>query len=311
VGVAALVPYFRFEADTASKDKRISEMAAKSEDFPLATRSAVEYYDHLRCHQDWDFDAVYWIGDSSLINVDYDAGGPGQENPNHFVELLAALAAVEFFRNPVTTKACYYAGPRQNDEPERGDENMLDWVDLPLRSDRQWLQARLLQFYLAGAAHLGFFHPLFRDYNLDQRPYHVPWYQDRITSRRHSLYTADNQRALQALTQFFAHFHYVWWSQIHARDGNARLFNRAALRPGSDGSMEPQLDHLGNLLWPDRPGEASLDRFDGFFTDTVLVERSKGGEEGAAAYFSLVAHAAIRYIEREYRMPVSKEVSRA
>jgi hypothetical protein len=67
IGVAALVPYFDFRV----ADHDHVDMAAKAEWFPLATRSAVEFYQYLRANNDWPFDAMYWIGDNSPKEVKY------------------------------------------------------------------------------------------------------------------------------------------------------------------------------------------------------------------------------------------------
>src|SRR5439155_2344219 len=107
-----------------------------SEWFSLASRSAAEYYDHLRKHEDWGFDAMYWLGDDSPMKVSYAIGGKEQENPAHFVDLLAAFACLDFCASPPATKACYYAGPQEEKDPQSEkvilDENILSWDDIPM-----------------------------------------------------------------------------------------------------------------------------------------------------------------------------------
>lgn len=305
IGVAALVPYFSFGAAESDKraeaesDKR-AEMAAKSERFPIATRSAVEFYQHLRENEDWPFDAMFWIGDNSPMEVSYAPGGPNQKNPAHFVDLLAALSCIEFFEEPVTTRACYYSGPRQDVSPPPKESNLLDWPDLPLnRLIRDHVRTKLLQFFIAGVAHLGFCDALLRREDINRRPFCVPWYLERFALQRDWFDSQENQDALDLLTQFFKDYHFPWWAQIHRKD-TVRLFNCVAIR-NDDGSIGVKLNRLANLLWPDKSGEASLDHFDRFFTDMVQVPKSKGGEKGVPAYLAILAHAADRFIKREYK----------
>ena len=312
VGVAAAVPYFRF---MAGGDKSNAEMAARSQYFSLATRSAVEFYDYLRANNDWPFDAVYWIGDSGMMQVEWALGGPQQRNPAHFVDLLAALACLEFFRSPISGRECYYSGPRSEVKVDKADEkdqkNQLEWPDIPLRSFKtDDLRTKLLQFFLAGAAHLGFFAPLLARADLDTLDYCVPWYRERFTAQKQSLRTDPAPEEIGQLTEFFRQRHFPWWAQICGqRSAAVRLFNPEALMARAGGSgVDVDLKRIANLLWPDVPGAASPDRIDAYFSDTVGVPLDKGGPRGVGAYFSVLAHAASSYIARGYQKQV-EEVS--
>jgi len=300
IGVAALVPYFRFEKSTTSVDSK-TKMTVKSEWFPLATRSSVQFYQHLRENRDWQFDAIYWIGDNSPMEVSYSPGGSEQKNPAHFVDLLAAFSCLEFFENPVTTKACYYSGPRQDVEPQLNERNLLDWLDIPFNYFAQDdIRTKLLQFFLAGFVHLGFCDELLRMEDIDRRPFCVPWYLERFALNDDWFASQENLEALDLLTNYFKKYHFTWWDQIH-RQELVRLFNRAAIHKNSDDTADVELNRIANLLWPDKSGEANLDNFDSFFTDMVRVPKTKGGNKGVATYLALLVHAAESYIKREYK----------
>jgi hypothetical protein len=287
IGVMALVPYFHFAASTATPWSAPVAMAAKAERFPVATRAAAEFYDHLRTNNDWPFDAMYWIGDSSPVEVPYEPGGPRQKNDAHFVDLLAALTCLEFFAEPQVTQACYYAGPA---------EGMLKWPDLPLHNPkRDDIKYQLLRFLLAGVVHLGFCNALFDNPEIDRRPFCVPWYLDRFANKKDWLGPKGNQDALHLLTDYFETYHVPWWQQIHRHD-TVQLFNRSAFGSGAVG-----LEYLANLLWPNDGQRQSLEQIDDFFTDMVRVPRSKSGDRGGPSYLALLAHAADRYIKREYK----------
>ena len=303
IGVAALVPYFGFNPGTVAPVPDTFKLAARSEWFPLSTRSAVEFYQHLRENRDWQFDAVYWIGDNGFMEVQYQPGGPHQRNPAHFVDVLAAFCCIEFFAHPTSTEACYWAGPRQKEQPPPEEKNLLDWLDLPFSHFvRKDVRLKLLRFFLTGAVHLGFGHPLLKEEAIDKESFCVPWYFERFSSRGESLRSRAEHDALELLSHFFAMYHFPWWEQILRLEATSvRMFNRAAFQPGADGSVTVDLTRLANLEWPDRPGEANLDQVDAFFTDMVEeAPEPRGGTRGAPAYLSLLAHAADRYVTRTY-----------
>jgi hypothetical protein len=302
IAAGALSPYFRFASATASVDSAASRQAAKAERFPLATRSAVDFYEDLRVNAvegSWPFDTFYWMGDDAPMSVPYAPGGPEQKNPSHFVELLTALAALDFFEAPGAVQGSCYAGSNGTSE----DEACLEWRDLPLAHlDRERVRVSLLRFFLAGAVHLGFAGPLVRLPDLERAPYRVPWYWERFASKGDRLSTEENQASLDFLDRFFRDHHFPWWSDVHGHDA-VRLFNRAALNGGKD----VRLDRLANLLWPDRAGESDPDAIDLFYTEMMKVPRKQGGAGGAAAYLALLAHAADRFIDSHYTKTGSKE----
>jgi Tubulin like len=291
IGVSALAPYFRFAASTLRSPSPASRQAARAENFPLATHGAVDFYRHLQTHQRLPFDVVHWVGTDAPSDVNYAAGGPEQRNPSHFVELIAATAAIEFFHDPSALLGSYYSASGD------GDQAVLEWRDLPLaRLDRNRVRDTLLRFVLVGAVHTGFCRPLLRQEDLPLRPYRIPWYWERFASKGESLLTEDNQRALDALDDFFQKFHIPWWEQLH-RHETVRLLNRAALT--EEGGV--RLDRLANLLWPDRSGKSDPEAVDAFYTAMVQVPKNLGGQSGAGSYLALLAHAADRFIASHYR----------
>jgi hypothetical protein len=298
LGVGALTPYFRFEASTSRVTFQAERQAAKCENFPLATRSAVEFYEHLRLNGSWPFDVFYWIGDETPMSVEYAPGGPSQKNPAHFAELLGAFAALQFFQSPDSVSGSVYAASHDGGPAE--ERSLVEWRDLPLAvGERTHVREGLLRFFLAGIAHLGFCGPLLRRPELERSPDRVPWYWDRFASkedRAHHLTTEENKKALDFLDVFFREYHFGWWREMH-RHETVRLCNRVAL--GEDGSV--RLDRLANLLWPDRQGDADPDAIDAFYTEMIRVPKSRGGEGGAATYLALLAHAADRFIAEHYK----------
>jgi len=303
VGVAALVPYFQFRATNAA-GAGAREMAARSEWFALATRSAAEFYNYVRESEqkDWDFNAMYWLGDDSLTEVNYSTGGPNQENPAHFVDLLAGVACLDFFETEISTKACYFAGPRECGEDGLKKCNVLSWDDIPLQTiNRDRLRTKLLQFFLSGAVHTGFLNPLLNDDRLDTAPFKVPWYFQRFAVANDPLTTPAARAQLKLLAEFFSMFHYPWWRQIHDSElPRVRLFNKSTLVENVTEQTTVDLYRLSNLLWPDQPGEATMNKLDRFFTDMVDLPRNLGSANGVPSYLAMLGHTAERFIQREY-----------
>ena len=305
VAAITLAPYFQFKASSRMSAGDSRELAAKSEWFALATRAAVEFYDHLRDNGDWEFDSMYWLGDDGLMEVDYCSGGPGQENPAHFVDLLAAIACLDFFAGASLTKSCLYAGPRQcqDNDDELQRRNVLEWEDIPLgKLDRGALWAGLLQFSLMGATHIGFFEQLLKSDRLDKEPFCVPWYLDRFAAREKWLTTPENQRSLEVFSEFFCQSHFPWWRQIHQSTARrVRLLNPSAFTERDAGGVEVDLARLANLKWPEAPRLQADDKMDRFFTDMVRAAGESKGEDGAPAYVAMLAAAAERFLNREYK----------
>lgn len=302
IAVGALSPYFRFGAAEAGGGVRMAKEAARAELFPLATRGAVDFYDHLHASDNWPFDLVYWTGDNSPVSVPYAPGGTEQRNPSHHVELITALAALDFFKAPQVLQGSCYAGASR--EIASGDGHfIMEWDDLPLVAhERAEVRQALLRFVLTGCVHLGFAGPLVRRPEILSRPERVPWYWQRFASKGDSLGTEENVRLLKLLDEFFQTYHFPWWEQMH-QQAPFRLFNRTAFGNG-DG---PRLDRLANLLGADQAAEADPDAIDDFYTDMMRVPRRKGGTQGTSAYLALLAHAADRFITREYKKTGTKE----
>ncbi len=247
---------------------------------------------------DWPFDAVYWLGNDGLREVPYSKGGSGQKNPAHFVDFLAAVACLDFFKTADTASgACYYCGPRaQTYSP---NQNVLGWEDIPLagfRSDDIW--RALLKFFLIGSVHVGFTSLLSRNKELDRKPHFVPWYRDRFTEHGLRITTPEFSKASDLLTKFFEEYHYIWLRQLHEIGTTVRLFNHSAVL-GSPG-IEEKLKRLSNLLYPDDREKTSMDVVDAFFTDMVETGRQAAGQEAATAYLSLLDCAAVRFMNRVY-----------
>ncbi len=302
IAATAIVPYFRFDDSTAAAGTIASTLAAQATWFPLRTKSAVEFYRHLQERKDFDFNAIFWVGDNAPVPVDYAEGGPRQRNPAHHVDLLAALATLEFFKDSDGLQGNYYAGSGPNARRDLGALNVVDWDELPLRKYKHDdVRQGALRFLLAAAMHVGFFTPLLESDRIDIEPWCVRWYYQRFARKNDHLTKQANRDDLKTLTSFFADHHLPWWAEA-TKPGNVFLFNNSVFHGDAGGPAAVHLDRLRNLHGQDRPADRTSEAIDDFVEKMDEVPSKLGGDSGVAAYLSLLGHAADRYVIDVYRM---------
>lgn len=122
IGGVLVLPYFQFPPST---DEMQKEMQAKVSEFMINTKAALDYYrksDLL----DNIFKSIYLIGDNDLNDVgNFSLGSTTQKNEANFIELYAALAAVDFFNKKEFSN---FESPMC----ARADgTNKIEWEDLP------------------------------------------------------------------------------------------------------------------------------------------------------------------------------------
>lgn len=87
IGAITVLPYFQVEQD--------EESAVDSATFISKARSALSYY--LRTiSQNSTIDNLYYVGDNTCSTYKNEEGGAPQKNDAHFVELISALALIDF-----------------------------------------------------------------------------------------------------------------------------------------------------------------------------------------------------------------------
>ena len=91
IGAVTVLPYFKVNQD--------DESSIESDTFISKTRAALAYYDK---NIGGDIDTLYYIGDNSTSQKAYDnhEGGDEQKNKAHLIELLSAMAIIDFADGP-------------------------------------------------------------------------------------------------------------------------------------------------------------------------------------------------------------------
>lgn len=165
MGGALVLPYFTF---AAVED---DELKAKAEHFLMNTQAALKYY-HL-----WNktaiYDAIYLLGDESQIEVEHFLGGSRQRNSPHFIELYAALAAVDFFGRDF----------EDDQEPQyfmiaRERTNQIEWTDLPDGENGETIRSKIRQLTCFAFAYLSVYQPRLQEIHNNGKGYRAPWYVD-------------------------------------------------------------------------------------------------------------------------------------
>lgn len=164
LGGALVLPYFKF---TSNDDNKLK---AKSDEFLMNTQAALKYY-HL-----WNrtgvYDAVYLFGDESRAEVENALGGPQQQNVPHFIELYAALAAIDFFRRDLGTNqdAQYFV-------TARAQHNLLQWTDLPDGNKGNAVRSKIGQLARFAFAYLSVYRQMLQEiHNNERGGSDAPWF---------------------------------------------------------------------------------------------------------------------------------------
>jgi len=134
LGGALVLPYFK-----VTKNDEVPGMYVTSNDFPIATKAALEFYD---TKDNLGFDQIYFLGDSIAHNVgEFSVGSTSQKNSPHYIEIVASLAAFDFFEQPSIEKKpepMYFIAKR--------DTIILDWTNLPFTRNQDLLSEKREEF---------------------------------------------------------------------------------------------------------------------------------------------------------------------
>ena len=209
IGGALVLPYFTFTADADETLK------AKAEHFLMNTQAALKYY-HL-----WNktgiYDAIYLFGDESRVEVENALGGPEQQNVPHFIELYAALAAIDFFGRDFGPD-----GGAQYFMTAREKSNQLEWTDLPDPQKDNPIQPKIRQLVRFAFAYLSIYQPTLEDIRQKGRDYRAPWYIDFFERNRISLNDDQTQIALKNVQDYCRDF-LLWLANVQNSVGNQQV----------------------------------------------------------------------------------------
>ena len=127
------------------------------------TKAALKYYSE----KENLFDATYFIGDSIMTAVkEFSVGSANQRNEAHIVELYSALAAADFYSQPIKAKKifkyiCHH------------EQNKFSWSDFPAQNEI------FIQFARFIFAYVHLIKPVLADLvSGNAKAYKYPWFVD-------------------------------------------------------------------------------------------------------------------------------------
>lgn len=228
---ALVLPYFQFPP---ADEESAREMQAKVDEFMLNTKSALEYYDHsdeIRA----TFTSIYLVGDNDLTEVkNFSLGSGTQKNEASFIEIYAALAAIDFFNKTEYQPGLTVPMVARSDE----NQNAVEWEDLPGQSVRGTFKKRfgtLIRFlysYQHGVL------PSLEECSSDEKAKRkVAWYKD-LVEKQGKIDVYQNPEIMQEFQALgdYANRFFTWLGEIISNPKrNIKLVN-------------PQICNTDNLI---------------------------------------------------------------
>lgn len=210
-GCGMLVPYFSFPKSTRAT---ASGVVPDSDEHMIATKAALLHYAHVPP----GYRHVYLIGAPERFRtaVSFEPGDETQVNSPHYVELVTALAAADFFGNSAHE-------PRMEDlhfandvvVGERQISEGITWHTLPITGQRhQDVKRTLISFVTTLYFYKNFLHRTVTNSSDYQK---APWYRDHF---RPPLTLATQRDTLNTLYDFATSF-LTWLHAVGDSGGTA------------------------------------------------------------------------------------------
>ncbi|HQN07562.1 MAG TPA: hypothetical protein PLL76_09100 [Thermoanaerobaculia bacterium] len=129
LGGALVLPYFSFKVDEGGERREKDKTFMTADRFAQATKAALAYY---ASEDKLAFDEFFLVGDSLAQDVGKFATGKGdQKNLPHYIEVVTALAALDFFRANERRKPDDVV-PQKVFLSQRADRAKVEWDSFPV-----------------------------------------------------------------------------------------------------------------------------------------------------------------------------------
>ena len=307
MGGALLLPYFSFNLEAAAENKGMFVTPA---DFPIATKAALQFY----FDKELAYDQLYFIGDSMAQKVgNFSTGTKTQENLPHYIEIVAGLAAFDFFLQPAIPAdhtVEYLVAKR--------DSATISFDSLPFAKEKELNLARRAD----AKADLTIFTTLAYVFNtygwsfLEKRHEDIKleaWYLENFrfnpkkeTERNLDPHFGKNKIALDAVREFFNQY-IKWICGIDKIDVQIKLFDRKKLLAGEyepDKELElidpARKNNISSLLEEENVGKTD---FNHFVNNYLLPVRIKDPSMAAAdKYLSIFYQACRQFCKENYNV---------
>lgn len=200
IGGFMAFPYFRFDDFDSEKT-----LKAKAKNFVHKTKQAVEYYAQTESIN--RYSAVYMAGNDVQAHIpEAVEGGPEQRNQPHFIELLGAIALVDFInhRRPESTEYNISATEKYG---------TIGWNDLPLSSVGRELLKKMIRFAFAFS---GMYRPTLANIKEGKTAEkEAPWYKEYFHNKGLKVGDTKVEDILDKLDKYSKDF-LLWLACLHA-----------------------------------------------------------------------------------------------
>lgn len=221
LGGGLLLPYFSFN----NPNNGYKGAYARAEDFMLVSKESLKFYS-----KEWQncYDAIYVVGDDFLdgVNREFKASGRLQKNPAHYIELMTALGAFNFYASNEEVKGLK--------KLTRTYEDSIFFRDMP----HSGLQRKMLYFTSFALAFQVFYKTItrdperFRDYRKNYR-----WYVRHFMNNDLELLRDDDTADLNVINSMIEHY-FKWLENIHECDDNGKQLRLLREKMFSDLDLE-------------------------------------------------------------------------
>jgi hypothetical protein len=308
LGGCLVLPYFTVDMTAESLAEHAGDLFVTHNDFPIATKAALQFYDEK---DDLAFDELYFLGDSDAEPVgSFAPGAQKQENRAHYIELVAALSAIDFFRAPARqaneTDKRFFIAAREN--------ATVDWQSLPVTRDDQQLARERDHFKLLLSSMTIFSYTL-ATYGTEvlalpeqDRP---SWYRDDVHFGRrggrqeeHDMALVENRAAVEQFVEFGRDF-LQWMTQIADGNGRVQIINASQLW-SNNGDLADRHRHpnaIASLI----VSQSKQLPFSSFIEQMNGTRLKNRGMRAADKYLNLFYESAVGYCEKNYGMSVPAE----
>ncbi|HYI07479.1 MAG TPA: hypothetical protein VEK57_00285 [Thermoanaerobaculia bacterium] len=311
LGGCLVLPYFAVDMNAESLAEHEGDLFVTHNDFPIATKAALQFYDEK---EDLAFDELYFVGDSDAEPVgSFAPGAKKQENRAHYIELVSALSALDFFRAPARahndTDKRYFIGAR--------DGTAVDWQSLPVTRDDERLGRERDTFKLLLSSMTIFSYTL-ATYGGEvlamsdrDRP---AWYRDDLHFGRksgrqeeHDMALTENRTAVDLFAAFSRDF-LQWMTQV--ADGNRRVQMVNASKLWNDRGELTDRHRLPNAIASLINASSKQLPFSSFIEQMNGIHLGNRGMRASDKYLNLFYESAVGYCEKNYGMSVPAEETR-
>lgn len=212
-GGSVIFPYFQLPRNNTGDN-----IAPDSDNFIINSISAIPFYKNLGTRF-----TNYIIGDDVFSNItEYQIGGGKQKNNSHFIELFAALAALDFNFNHRKKGFFNIKKVLQNDDTKAPITE--EDIPNPKKSQINFIDA-IERFTLFSIYFKDIFGDLnnYSDNKTRKMLKNLAWLSDNLALNVEEI--NENKKELEKILRFNEHYN-EWYSEMHDNERKLNIFNK-------------------------------------------------------------------------------------